>query len=228
MAYCGDLAPCSPRRISSICSRTNSPACVLGDLPARLSCLARRMASFFGTALLRSKSRDGTEATHRMMKRSREWNQRQSRLRRGTVIVETAKADRPPVGLGTHRPGAVAELSALASVAGNMPAACAKIRDPQRVAHRHGIAEKREQLRRIGKTRRRQPEPVSFQSHPARIATADHVVAVNRKSLELPASARSAPKPLSSPAPQTDASRGSRPVAAPRRSYPASRGRRDR
>src|SRR5262249_5230688 len=33
MACCGDLAPCSPRRILWISSRTNSPACVVGAFP---------------------------------------------------------------------------------------------------------------------------------------------------------------------------------------------------
>jgi hypothetical protein len=37
---CGDLAPCWPRRTLRISSCTNSPACVVGDLPARLSRLA--------------------------------------------------------------------------------------------------------------------------------------------------------------------------------------------
>jgi len=37
MACCGDLAPCFPSRTCSISSRTNSPACVEGDFPSRLS-----------------------------------------------------------------------------------------------------------------------------------------------------------------------------------------------
>src|SRR6266568_1900599 len=37
IACSGDLAPCSPRRILRISSRTNSPAWVVGALPSRLS-----------------------------------------------------------------------------------------------------------------------------------------------------------------------------------------------
>src|SRR3954447_25802361 len=48
MACLVDLAPCFPRRILSISSCTNSPACVLGDLPSRLSCMAFRMVCFLG------------------------------------------------------------------------------------------------------------------------------------------------------------------------------------
>ena len=33
-----DRAPCFPSRMCSISSRTNSPACVLGDLPLRFAC----------------------------------------------------------------------------------------------------------------------------------------------------------------------------------------------
>src|SRR5262249_50095729 len=40
IACLGDLTPCSPRRTFSISARTNSPAWVLGDLPARLSARA--------------------------------------------------------------------------------------------------------------------------------------------------------------------------------------------
>src|SRR6185437_9706078 len=43
-----DRAPCSPRRISSISSRTNSPAWVDGDLPSRLSCSAFLMVRWSG------------------------------------------------------------------------------------------------------------------------------------------------------------------------------------
>src|SRR5207253_9121455 len=46
MACSGDLAPCSPRRILWISSRTNSPAWVVGALPSRLSLRA------FSTVLL--------------------------------------------------------------------------------------------------------------------------------------------------------------------------------
>jgi hypothetical protein len=52
IACWGDLAPCSPWRTFSISSRTNSPACVLGDLPERLSCIAFRMVCFLGIELL--------------------------------------------------------------------------------------------------------------------------------------------------------------------------------
>src|SRR6185436_5079839 len=41
MACFVDRAPCLPERMSSISSRTNSPACVLGDLPCCLSFVAR-------------------------------------------------------------------------------------------------------------------------------------------------------------------------------------------
>jgi len=37
MACSGDRAPCSPRRILSISTRTYSPACVVGALPSRLA-----------------------------------------------------------------------------------------------------------------------------------------------------------------------------------------------
>src|SRR5205807_209938 len=37
IACSGDLAPCLPWRILRTSSRTNSPACVVGALPARLS-----------------------------------------------------------------------------------------------------------------------------------------------------------------------------------------------
>lgn len=48
MACRAFLAPCSPPRILSISLRTNSPACVLDDLPARLSARARLMVSLSG------------------------------------------------------------------------------------------------------------------------------------------------------------------------------------
>jgi hypothetical protein len=48
IACLADRAPCSPLRIASISSRTNSPACVEADFPARLSRCARSMVSFFG------------------------------------------------------------------------------------------------------------------------------------------------------------------------------------
>ncbi|WP_198030245.1 hypothetical protein [Bradyrhizobium sp. Tv2a-2] len=66
MACCGDRAPCSPWRILSISSRTNSPAWVLADFPARLSALAFRIVSFRGIEmfpqfqhLTRQQGRDG-------------------------------------------------------------------------------------------------------------------------------------------------------------------------
>src|SRR6266568_1972185 len=45
MACFVDRAPCLPSRIWSISSCTNSPACVDGALPSRLSALARLMVS---------------------------------------------------------------------------------------------------------------------------------------------------------------------------------------
>jgi hypothetical protein len=51
IACLADLAPCLPSRIGSISSRTNSPACVLGALPSRLSCLARSRVFFSGIAI---------------------------------------------------------------------------------------------------------------------------------------------------------------------------------
>ena len=46
-----DRAPCFPSRMCSISSRTNSPACVEGAFPSRLSCRARSMVSFSGTVI---------------------------------------------------------------------------------------------------------------------------------------------------------------------------------
>src|SRR5918999_621076 len=43
-----ERAPCFPSRMCSISSRTNSPACVLGALPSRLSRRARSIVSFSG------------------------------------------------------------------------------------------------------------------------------------------------------------------------------------
>lgn len=48
MACFAFFAPCWPSRIWSISRRTNSPACVLADLPSRLSCFARSMVSLSG------------------------------------------------------------------------------------------------------------------------------------------------------------------------------------
>src|SRR5437868_5231879 len=48
MACLVERAPCSPARISSISSRTNSPAWVLGDFPSRRSLAARLRVDFLG------------------------------------------------------------------------------------------------------------------------------------------------------------------------------------
>jgi hypothetical protein len=48
MACFVERAPCFPARISSISSRTNSPAWVEADFPSRLSRRARSMVCFFG------------------------------------------------------------------------------------------------------------------------------------------------------------------------------------
>lgn len=48
IAWFADRAPCFPSRIWCISSRTNSPACVLGDFPSRLSCSAFRITSSSG------------------------------------------------------------------------------------------------------------------------------------------------------------------------------------
>jgi hypothetical protein len=48
IACFADRAPCLPSRTCSISSRTNSPACVLGAFPSRLSFLARSSVSFSG------------------------------------------------------------------------------------------------------------------------------------------------------------------------------------
>src|SRR5262249_10129290 len=48
IACSGDRAPCSPRRILSISSRTNSPACVVGAFPWRRSLRARSIVVFSG------------------------------------------------------------------------------------------------------------------------------------------------------------------------------------
>jgi hypothetical protein len=48
IACSGDRAPCSPSRMCSISSRTNSPAWVEGDLPSRSSSCARSIASSSG------------------------------------------------------------------------------------------------------------------------------------------------------------------------------------
>ena len=48
IACSGERAPCSPSRICSISSRTNSPACVEGALPSTSSSRARSIASSSG------------------------------------------------------------------------------------------------------------------------------------------------------------------------------------
>lgn len=48
IACLAERAPCFPSRMCSISSRTNSPACVLGAFPSRLSFLARSITSFSG------------------------------------------------------------------------------------------------------------------------------------------------------------------------------------
>jgi hypothetical protein len=52
MACFVDRAPCLPSRMWSISSRTNSPACVLGALPSRLSCSPAAMYAFQAWFLL--------------------------------------------------------------------------------------------------------------------------------------------------------------------------------
>src|SRR5438128_12155031 len=54
MACFVERAPCLPSRMWWISSRTNSPACVVGDFPSRLSCRALSMVFFSGMALLLS------------------------------------------------------------------------------------------------------------------------------------------------------------------------------
>src|SRR5260221_7408639 len=51
IACSGDAAPCLPSRMWCISSRTNSPACVLGDLPCLRSCSARLMVSLSGMSI---------------------------------------------------------------------------------------------------------------------------------------------------------------------------------
>jgi len=53
MACFAERAPCSPSRICSISSRTNSPAWVEGDLPSRSSSRARSRVSFSGIQRIR-------------------------------------------------------------------------------------------------------------------------------------------------------------------------------
>jgi hypothetical protein len=48
IACLGDRAPCFPRRMCSISSRTNSPAAVVGLFPSRRSCFARSTVVFDG------------------------------------------------------------------------------------------------------------------------------------------------------------------------------------
>jgi hypothetical protein len=51
MACSGERAPCFPSRMWWISSRTNSPACVDGDFPWRLSCFALSKVSFSGIVI---------------------------------------------------------------------------------------------------------------------------------------------------------------------------------
>ena len=51
MACCGERAPCFPSRMWCISSRTNSPACTLGDFPSSASLRARSMVSCSGMTL---------------------------------------------------------------------------------------------------------------------------------------------------------------------------------
>ena len=59
-----ERTPCSPLRIASISSRTNSPACVEGDFPSRSARRARTIVSFFGMIIssirFRQRSRSRT------------------------------------------------------------------------------------------------------------------------------------------------------------------------
>lgn len=64
MACLAFFAPCSPLRIWSISRCTNSPACVLADLPSRLSSRARWMVSLSGMG--HPKSVDGAFAVQSM------------------------------------------------------------------------------------------------------------------------------------------------------------------
>src|SRR2546423_3372531 len=50
-----ERAPCLPSRTCSISSRTNSPACVLGAFPCRLSLRARSSVFFSGIIFLKSR-----------------------------------------------------------------------------------------------------------------------------------------------------------------------------
>src|SRR6185503_19040461 len=50
IACFAERAPCFPSRMCSISSRTNSPACVLADFPARLALRARSTVFFSGMA----------------------------------------------------------------------------------------------------------------------------------------------------------------------------------
>ena len=60
------------------------------------------------------------------------------------IVVETAEADDSPTRLVEHAPRAETQLSPLALVTGDVTAAGAEIGEPERVAHRVGIAEKRQ------------------------------------------------------------------------------------
>lgn len=64
MACLAERAPCSPSRMCSISSRTNSPAWVEADLPARLSWRARCRGSFSGIPIF-STGTAGADVTKR-------------------------------------------------------------------------------------------------------------------------------------------------------------------
>src|SRR6185437_9098906 len=65
IACWGDRAPCFPSRICSISSRTNSPACVLADLPCLLSRSARSITSSSGMFSPPSDFKNSYGGTHR-------------------------------------------------------------------------------------------------------------------------------------------------------------------
>src|SRR5262245_51965498 len=54
MACFAERAPCLPSRTWWISSRTNSPACVLGERPCRRAFRARSMVAFSGIGLLQT------------------------------------------------------------------------------------------------------------------------------------------------------------------------------
>src|SRR5262249_1503454 len=64
IACSGDRAPCSPSRICSISSRTNSSAWVLGDLPSRSSSCARSIAPSSGMMKCDASTKSKYSAQH--------------------------------------------------------------------------------------------------------------------------------------------------------------------